>query len=390
MTGYHPPRSVVLIAGLLTAVGAVAVGVGAVTDRRQLFFSYFSAWFAVVTIAIGALGWLLIFYAMRADWPVVLRGAVEGVVATLPVLAVLAIPLAAGIRELYIWTTPNAIADTHQREIVLHKAKWLNPGFFLVRGAVYLLVFVIVGEALIALSSAPDAPSARARRERAETISYVTLPLVGILFTFASFDWVMSLTPTWYSTMFGVYVLGGSLLSSIAIITILVRAFERSGAVSGVNPSHYYALGRCLLTFVIFWAYIAFFQFLLIWIGNKPSEVTYFVPRIRGAFYGETTVLVVTHFAIPFLALLPYGIKRRGGQLAVIAWWVALVHLVDTHWLVAPAAHPDRVGLHWLDFGALLFVCGAATLFGLYRLRGRTLVPTHDPRLEASLEYDSA
>jgi hypothetical protein len=213
---------------------------------------------------------------------------------------------------------------------------------------------------------------------------------VGTLFTFASFDWLMSLTPEWFSTMYGVYVFGGAMLASIALFIILVRGFEARGEIGGVEPSHYYALGRCLLCFVIFWAYIGFFQFMLIWIANKPEEVTYYIPRLRGTWRVATFAIAAFEFAIPFIILLSYHLKRQGGRLAAVAGVVLAAHYFDVHWLVAPALHPDAWTVHWLDGGTLLFVGGATALFGIYRLRGLSLVPVGDARLAASLRYDSA
>jgi hypothetical protein len=167
-------------------------------------------------------------------------------------------------------------------------------------------------------------------------------------------------------------------------------AADRTGLIAGINSSHYYALGRLLLAFVIFWAYVQFFQFMLMWIANKPDEVTFYLARVKGGFLVETVVLVLAQFVVPFFVLLNYGLKRKRDQLAAVAAWLVLAHYVNVHWLVMPSGLPPGAHpLSWIDLAALLAVGGAAALFGVLRLRGVRMVPAHDPLLPDALRYES-
>jgi hypothetical protein len=219
--------------------------------------------------------------------------------------------------------------------------------------------------------------------------SGLLLPLVALALSFAAFDWLMSLQPTWYSTMFPVYYFAGGFLGALSLLTVLSAAADGAGVIRGINSSHYYALGRLLLSFVIFWAYIAFFQLMLIWIANKPEEVTFYLDRIAGGWTAITVVLATAHFVVPFFVLLNYDIKRRRGALTVIAVWLLASCYLDVHWLVAPASRARGSLYNWIDLGALLAIGGITVIYGVYRMRGRALVPIHDPALPRALGYES-
>jgi hypothetical protein len=199
----------------------------------------------------------------------------------------------------------------------------------------------------------------------------------------------MSLTPTWFSTMYPVYFFGGGFVAAIALLTLTTFAAQRSGALPEISPSHYYALGRLLFAFTVFWAYAAFFQFMLTWIANRPDDVGFYVERWRGLWRVESVFLVFGQFLLPFVVLLNHRWKRRGELLAPTAGWIIAVHYVDVHWLVAPAGRPGAFPWHWLDLGALLCVGGLSAAGALFGLAGRPLLPIRDPRLDEALRYES-
>ncbi len=206
--------------------------------------------------------------------------------------------------------------------------------------------------------------------------------------TFASFDWIMSLAPGWYSTIFGLYVLAGGLGGALALLLVFGHAAGRGELAGSLTAAHTHALGRLLFALVAFWAYCAFFQALLIAIANKPEEVTFFVGRLRGPWPATALILAVGHFALPFLALLPREIKRRPRAMAAAGAWLLLMHLVDVYWLVMPEVSPDALP-HWLDLGALAAVLGSAVAFAAWRQRGVSLLARGDPFLAAGLTYRS-
>jgi hypothetical protein len=325
---------------------------------------------------------------MHAAWPTLLRRLTEGVVATLPLLAILYVPLLFGLRTLYPWLRPETIAGEEARRKVALKAPYLDLGWFLGRAAIFLAIWIFVGFWLRRWSLAKDRDPRLDVNDRMYAMSGLLLPIVGLALSFAAFDWIMSLEPTWASTMFPVYYFAGGFVAAIALLTILTWGADRAGLVRGIGPSHYYALGRLLLAFVVFWAYAAFFQLLLIWIANKPEEVTFYLARSTGGWRTMSVILVLTHFVVPFFALLSYDIKHRPGPLAAVALWILAAHYIDVHWLVMPDA-PGGPLLGWLDAGALLAVTGVTVIYGVLRLRGHPLVPVHDPALAEALGYDS-
>ncbi|AUX33768.1 MULTISPECIES: hypothetical protein [Sorangium] len=374
----------------LALVGAALLVAGAFVDRERLFYAYLAAYAYAVTTAVGALIFLMICHAMNATWPVAVRRLAEAIVGALPLLAVLFLPLLFGLDALYgEWLHPETIREEHVREVVLHKQPYLNLPFFLVRTAIYFAVWLAFGALLRRGSLRGDATPALAAGGRLRVISVVGLPLVALTLSFASFDWLMSLAPTWVSTMFPVYVFAGGFVAAIALLTVLAFAAERAGLLPGLGASHYYALGRLLLAFTIFWAYAAFFQFMLIWITDRPEEIEFFLRRSHGPWRTETLVLVLARFVIPFAILLNYRIKRRPAWLSAVAAWVVAAHYLDMHWLVAPEIPGARAPLHWLDLAALLAVIGASVAFAALRMRNRPLAPINDPALPAALRYES-
>lgn len=376
---------------LITAlIGILATAIGFTVAPRQTLFSYLTSAAYVISIALGALLLLMIFHTADARWPIVTRRLNEALAGTLPLFAILFIPILLGLHSLYSWTAPERyFTDERALYLVRHKAPYLNPVFFTLRTVFYFLVWAVVALLLRGWSLRQDAtgdPQAHARLYR---LSAFGIPAVGITLTFASFDWLMSLTPTWYSTMFGIYYFAGGFVAAIALLIIVTRLADRSGVIQGITGYHYHALGRLLHAFVIFYAYIAFFQYMLIWIADRPIESAWYIPRSHGSWGGVSVFLILAHFFAPFLALLPYRPKHNGTYLSGVSTLILIVHYVDLHWIVMPALHPDGWAPHWTDLAALLALGGLGVAGGLWLLRGHALVPRSDPRLAESLRYRS-
>jgi hypothetical protein len=369
-------------------LGVVGLVIGAFLAPQQLFPAYLVAYAYAVSVALGALIFLMIGHAMNAGWPVVVRRLTETIVASLPALALLFVPILFGLHRLYPWTRPEALSDEVARQLVLAKRSYLNVPAFLIRTAVYLVVWVVIGERLRRWSLARDTDPRADVDRRLRALSAGALPLVALTFSFAGFDWLMSLTPTWFSTMYPVYWFAGGFVAALALLTALTFAAQRAGLLPEITLFHYHALGRMLLAFVIFWAYAAYFQFFLIWIANRPDEVTFFADRARGAWRSASVVLVVVQFVVPFFALLSYRLKLRPPLLATVAAWIVAAHYLDVHWLVMPSFRA-HVPYHWLDAAALLAVGGACTASSLSRLRGHPMIPVHDPALPRAIAYES-
>jgi len=334
---------------------------------------------------------VMISYVTGARWFTVLRRLALDVTGALPVLVLLALPLFVGVLAIYSWTTPSALPQ-EARAVIERKSAWLNAPLFVVRGIVYLAVWVGIGTTLRRWSLRQDALTGEVSAAawcRLRRLSAGGLVAVGLTLTFASFDWLMSLEPTWYSTVYGVYVFAGGLLAALGLIAILGHAASRPGGPleAAITREHFGALGKLLLTFAIFWAYIAFSQFLIIWIGDVPLDASWYVARAAGSWGTLALVVVAGQFALPFVLLLSRELKRRPALMAALGWILLTMHVLDTYWLVLPALHPLGVSLSWLDAAALLMVGGFATAAAAWRSRGRAALPLGDPYVGVAMRY---
>jgi hypothetical protein len=382
-------RRIITVAGAFAIVGLLALIGGIFADVQRFFGAYLIAYIYVLTIACGALVFLMIVHAMRAGWPTLLRRLIEAMVATFPLLAVLFVPIPIGLAALYPWMRIDTIPSLAARELVARKVAYLNAPGFILRAVVYFVVWILVGHLLRRASLQKDREPEIEVNHRMYVTSGILLPLVALALSFASFDWVMSLMPTWYSSMFPVYFFAGGFLGALALLTLLTAVADANAAILGITSSHYYALGRLLLAFTIFWAYVAFFQLMLIWIANRPDEVTFYLARVAGGWRAVTVLLAATHFVVPFFVLLNYDIKRRRGPLALVAAWLLVAHYIDVEWLVMPSLRPFGAVYSWIDLGAIFFVGGVTVVYATLRLRGLSLVPIHDPSLPRALRYES-
>lgn len=383
------PRRLLLGALVALAVGAVLVAVGGVLSPMRTLYAYLAAFCELFTVALGALVLLMIFHAMNASWPVPIRRLLEIIVSTLVVFAIAFIPIAAFVDPIYPWMDPASRLPHHAQVILEKKEPWFDVGFFWGRAAFYWVSFLAVGGLLVAWSRRQDDSAAPGLRARQRALSCGALPLVALTLTFAAFDWMMSLEPIWFSTIYGIDIFAGGFEAAIGLLTVFVVLADRRGLLPGlVQSSHYYALGRLLLAFVIFWAYIIFFQVFLIWIANRPEEVEYYLRRLEGGWWVVALVIGIGHFVIPFLVLLSYRIKRRPERLVVVGAWMVVMHLVDVHWKIVPTLDGAAV-VHYADLGALLLLGGACTAWIAWRLEGQPVAPRHDPMLPKGTRYHS-
>jgi hypothetical protein len=350
-------------------VGLALSGIGLLVDPRQAYASWLAALAAGLSIALGALLLVAIASISGARWFDPLRGFALDLAGTLPLFAILFLVLLPGLGVLYPWV--------HARN--LPNAAWLNQPWFIARAVFYFAVWIGIASTLRRWARAgnpggggPAAPPSP--RERA--LAAAALPPLGLTLTFAAFDWLMSLDPRWSSTVFGVYWFAGGFLAALAVVTLAaaqpgsgVSQADRLPAVQG------YALGALMLTFAVFWAYIAYSQYFIIWIADVPAEVAWYVPRVRGGWGVLALVVLGSQLALPLLVLLLYAAKRSARAMAVIAVWLLVAHYLDTYWLVLPAIHPDAPHPHWLDLSALAAVAGCAGAWIAWLGRG-------DPRTD--------
>lgn len=353
----------------------------------RFWIAYLTAYSFAFATVVSALILQLIAYATNAKWMAVTRRTIELVVAPMPVIAVLGIPLVFGVSSLYPWA--NGTGDAHDLAIYAHRASYLNTPFFAIRGAVYLGFLVFVAwrmrswsvrrdrEALAAID--PETALSRERR-----FACAMLPPVGFAFTFAVIDWMMSLQGVWYSSMFPVTVFASGFVAAIALVTTLTYYVSKREHV--ITPNHFHALGRMLFAFIVFWAYTAFFQALLIRIANKPEELTFYALRDRGFWTFMKWLLIAGYFVVPFFALLPRRLKFRPRAMAIAGAWLVVMHYAYTYWIVEPT-HADVPS--WLDVVALVIVAGACVAFAVWRQRGIPLLARNDPFFAQGVTYRS-
>ncbi|HET9554121.1 MAG TPA: hypothetical protein VFP50_14225 [Anaeromyxobacteraceae bacterium] len=369
--------------------GLALTALGGLSDPRQALASYLVAFVYWLGIALGALILLGAFHASKARWPVVLRRFLETIPQVIPLFALLFLPIALGLRHLFVWVDPGAL-DGELRHLVEHKRPYLNVPFFLVRAAVYFVLWSVVAHLLRAWSVRQDADGGHALTLKQRRLGAGSLPFLALTLSFAAFDWMMSLDPRFYSTIFGVYWFAGSFVGAFAVLAIAAAATRGDPGQFGhhLNADHLHSLGKFLLAFTAFWAYIAFSQFMLIWIANVPEEVPWYLVRTGSPWGAVGVFLALGHFLVPFFLLLSRDLKRSPTRLAAMSGWMLLVHWVDVHWVIMPRIHEAGPSPSWMDVTAFVGVGGAALAFLVLRMRGAATVPVRDPYLEESLRYE--
>ncbi len=394
----HPLGKLSLAAA---GVGAVALAAAWGLGGARFYASYLTAYTTFLTVALGGLVFVLLQFVTRAGWSVTVRRLAEHVTGTLPLFLVLFVPVLVGMEELFPWYGFGAGgAGGHgggHDALLAHKQPWLNAGSFYLRAALYLVIWSALGWWLRRESIRQDREPHRgdpAITKRLQIVSAPGLVVYGVTVTLASFDFVMSLDPHWYSTIFGVYLFSGALVSLLALLVVLAVALgRRRGPLAGVvTPEHYHDVGKLLFGFVVFWAYIAFSQFMLIWYGNIPEETAWFAHRLEHGWQPVTIALALGHFVVPFFYLLGRDVKRNRITLTAGATWLLVFHYVDIYWLVMPsAAATAGAGFqpHWLDLACLVGVGGLfAGVLGTLMSRP-ALVPVADPRLPEALSFEN-
>ena len=383
----HSWHRIPMIAAIVAVLGAVACAILGAANPKQFLFSWLVSFLFFLSLGLGALFFVLIQYASQGGWGVVLRRIGETTFATVPMMAALSIPVLLGVRDLYEWAHPGAA----EHDPLLHwKEPFLNVPFFLIRAALYFAIWSFIALMYYRGSRGQDVsgdPGVSARLRRLAGPAIIVLALTQ---TFASIDWIMSLTPHWYSTMFGVYFFAGSFVGFIALLSVVTVAMRSAGLLETVvSAEHLHDVGKFLFAFTAFWAYIAFSQFFLMWYANMPEETIWYKARLEGSWKMVSIFLMAGHFGAPFLYLMGRSVKRKGATLALGGAWLLAMHFVDIYWQVMPTLHPEGVRPSALDVAALVTVGGCFVAAASWLLRRQALVPMRDPRLAESLAFEN-
>ena len=398
-TTYSPPvadldalRNRALRIGI---AGLVVCGIGFVVAREHFFRAWLIGFLLWLGISLGSMALMMIQHLSGGQWGV-FRRVFEASSRTLPLMAVLFLPVLAGMTYLYPWTHPDQVAAD---EVLRHKALYLNSGFFVARALFYFAGWIALATTLSKWSKRQD------DGEMAVNLPIQRLSGFGIVFyaltvTFAGIDWIMSINPHWYSTLFGFLMMGGQGLSALSFTIIASRYLsQRAPMQELIKPHHFHDLGKLSLAFVMLWAYFNFSQFLLTYAANLIEELPYFIARMNHGWQYLAIFLILFHFFVPFFLLLSRENKRASTRLVMVACWILFVRYVDIFMLVSPefstggmnlhlleGEHASQFFVHWLDLASVAGIGGIWVWMFATQLAQRPMLAFRDPYLHESLQ----
>ncbi len=374
-----------MIGGALLGVGAIIIIASFVVNRERAMFDYLWMYMYLISIAIGSLMLVCLEYLVGATWSTPFRRVSEFLAACTPVLIILALPLIYGMHDLYHWMNTDAVQSD---EILKGKSPYLNLQFFVIRVAFCLVVWAVFYLLFIRNSEKQDETKDAKLTKRNITLSVIFTPLFVITMTIAAIDWMMSLEPHWYSTIIGIYYFSGSIVAAFSATTLATVFLKEGGYFPArITNQHYYSLGTLMFGFNIFWTYIAFSQFLLMWYADLPEETFWFIQRLNNGWEYVSFGLLLIHFVIPFLVLMPRSAKTNPRTLKIMAVWMLFAHALDLYWLIIPTYGKDGPVFGWMELGMPLTIAGLLILVFKVKADRKNLIPVGDPKLEAGLDF---
>jgi hypothetical protein len=375
-------RNMIVFAMLVGWLGAIA---GYVTDHDRFFQSYLTAFVDATVIPLGCLFFLMVMFLTGSAWSVTMRRIFETIAASIPMALLLVIPVLLGIHGLYHWSHADAVA--HDR-LLQGKAPWLNDQAFMIRSIIYVIIWSLFALRIHSNSTKQDSTKSTKYMDSSSAWSAPGLLLVFLSVSAAAFDWVMSLNPHWYSTIFGIYIFAGGGWACMATVNLILQIFRKNGILTkSVNVEHYHDLGKWMFALTVFWTYIAFSQYLLIWYANLAEETVFYQARFAGSWKWMSLALLLGHFVIPFFTLVSRKAKRNLGVLLFMSVWILCFAYLDIYWLVMPNFYKDGPVFSWQDLTCSIAVVSTYAFLFWWRLGKHSLVPEGDLRLEQSLAH---
>jgi len=366
---------------ILGIIGLAASAIGFTTEHEQFAHSYLLAYVFWLALAGGSLVLLMIHHMVSGRWGYVIQRPVEAAARTFPLFALLFIPILLSMHELYHWTHAEDVAKDH---ILQWKAPYLNEPFFQVRAAIYFVVWIGLAYILSGWSNKLDQTEDANTVKKLRALSSVGILAFALTMTFASFDWVMSLEPHWFSSIYGALFMVGQGLATFAFMSIIAAHMGKSAPLKGViTTQQYHDIGNMMFAFTVLWTYMSFSQYVIIWSGNLPEETFWYLDRARPGWLPVSFMLFGLNFVFPFLIMLFKSNKRNPDRLKWIALWVLSVRTIDFYWQIGPTFRESALDLHWLDAATFIGVGGIwlAVFFAI--LKRRPLLIKHDPRFGA-------
>ncbi len=380
------PKHVGGVSGTLLAVGAAGIlasAIGAVMNPTQFAYSWLFGFMYFFTICAGNLFWTLVHHATDAEWSVVVRRVWENVACLIPLLILFFIPILLFRKTLFKWWEIPVGMD----EVLDKKRAFLNHPFFVFRAAFYLCALSFVALTMRKLSTRQDSDGSAGHTIKMRKLAFAGIPIFGISLTFGAIDWLMGLDYKWFSTMWGVYIFAGAAGSAMSLGVLLITFLRSKGYLARVvSIEHYHVMGKLMLAFTVFWAYIGFSQYMLIWYANIPEETSYFIRRNIESWNYLSLFLVVGRFFIPFPLLLLQWTKKNPKYLCMVAGWILFMQLLDMYVVVMPMLHQTGVKFNILDLCALAAIGAPLAFVFLKNLDKRSLFPVRDPRILESIK----
>jgi hypothetical protein len=364
---------------LIVGVLALAISlVGLFTDAPHFWQGYLFGYLFWSGLAIGCLGIFFLHNVAGGNWGVAIRRFIESGVQTLPLVALFVMPILASLRTLYKWTDPEVIAHDFA---VGHKVAYMNVTFFIVRTLAYFAIWLFLGLRILKMANEHDRTGDPGLFRRIKGISAPALLIFVVTTTLAFIDWVMSLEPAWYSTIYPwLFTIGEVLMTFAFMIALLVLLSKREPFASFLKPDHFHDLGNLMLAFTMLWAYMGLAQFLIIWAENLPDEIPWYIRRFSGGWGYLAFFIAIFHFCIPFFLLLQRFMKRRPELLRILAIWMIVIRIVDIFWVVEPAFRQRGFEIYWTDIVAPIGIGGIWLAYFIHNLKARPLLASNDPR----------
>jgi len=372
-------------------LGLVLSGIGLFTDAHRFAFSYLTGFSWMLTIGLGALIFIVIMQLTRTGWSIAARRQAEWITGVIPYAILLFIPIIVFSQKFHIW---EWMAPEMANDELLHKKSWwLTPNFFWARAAGYFLVWLFLSRYFSAKSRRQDQTGDSRLTHDMQKMAAPGVLLMALTLSAAAFDWIMSLMPHWYSTIFGLYIFSGSIVAALALIILGTINFQSQGLYGRVSTvEHRHDLGKLMFGFTVFWTYIAFSQYFLIWYANIPEETVFFRARGEGTWMLVSKLLVLGHFVFPFVVLLPRTTKRHMQILGAMAAWMLFMHFVDLYWIIMPVHSELGVGVTFanfmVDLGGLALPAGVLVFAISRRATSEPIFPVRDPRLAETMRLE--
>jgi hypothetical protein len=375
-------QKLALICGVLGLILAFAVGF---TNWQQFFRSYLVAYVYWMVFAMGCLAVLQLHHMTGGRWGLPIRRILEAGSRTIPAMTVLFVPVLFGMSRLYPWMQPESLGDDPSGSF---RRAYLTPHFFIVRAVIYFAIWNLLAGLLNKWSAEQDRTGDLGLKVRMSSLAAPGTVLWAITWSWAMVDWVMTLEPKWYSSIYGMVFMVIACLAAFSFSVVMLRMLNDNGPLrDSYEPAHLNDIGNLMLTFTLLWTYMSFSQFLIIWSGNLKQEIPWYMTRAFGRWGLIAAALLLFHFFVPFFILLQRRVKRRLEKLSALGVWMLAITLVDVYWLIVPSIEKPGPQIHLLDILALVGIGGVWVGTYMAQLKKLPLLPVHDPRFEGVLEH---